>query len=409
MSKKVLTVSIIVIVIILAVVGYKIWASRPATNPDLINTPADNNLPFGPDGINRPVDNQPNNSPDTGTEVISVNALMHLTTDPVAGATTIETKEGVVVRYIERATSHVSDINLTTGVAFKISNTTIPMTAQAYLLNNGSTTILRYVSDTETIKTLSATLTRTSSSTGDVAPFELKGKNLPDDIEDLAVSPSKTQYFYTISNNSGMRAIHVNAKGSLTQIFSSPVNEWIPLWPNEKTLTLTAKAASGVEGAMYFLTPQGGLSKIIGNVNGLTTLTNPALTKVAYSDDKAQLYIYDIKSRGVKNVALTTFSEKCAWSTKSPNTLYCGVPTSIGSGLYPNNWYQGITTFTDRIYKIDAVTGTSEVITSLSSAIDIINPQLSAKEDYLIFTNKIDGTLWSYKLTPTVAASTTTQ
>ena len=69
---------------------------------------------------------------------------------------------------------------------------------------------------------------------------------------------------------------------------------------------------------------------------------------------------------------------------------------------YPDDWYQGVVPFNDRIWKIqvagryaqlvlDFPTETKGVLDAEALAIDSLN-------SVLVFVNKNDGSLWSYQL-----------
>ena len=77
--------------------------------------------------------------------------------------------------------------------------------------------------------------------------------------------------------------------------------------------------------------------------------------------------------------------------------LYCALPINISSSNQPDDWYQGVASFDDGIWSKNITTGESKSILSRFGA-DIMNIFISDDENYLIFTNKNDGTLWSLKL-----------
>ncbi len=113
--------------------------------------------------------------------------------------------------------------------------------------------------------------------------------------------------------------------------------------------------------------------------------------------------LYDIKTGVVAPASPATFSEKCVWSKKDVNTLYCAVPREYLGGESLTLWYMGRASFTDDIWQYDLKNNTSVMIENLSvdsgKTIDIIKPLLSENEQYLVFMNKIDNTLWSLDLT----------
>jgi Tol biopolymer transport system component len=153
-------------------------------------------------------------------------------------------------------------------------------------------------------------------------------------------------------------------------------------------------------------TASGDVQKLLGNVPGLVTLVSPDASEVLYSsqsDAGSQMALYNVKSGSAVAITPTTFPEKCVWSKKDATVVYCAVPENSLSGTSLTQWYMGGISFSDDIWKYDLKQNTSSIIERLANdagqQIDVEKPTLSASEQYLIFTNKIDGTLWSLDLT----------
>jgi hypothetical protein len=113
----------------------------------------------------------------------------------------------------------------------------------------------------------------------------------------------------------------------------------------------------------------------------------------------SKLGIFDVKSHSVKELNLYSLPEKCVWSANGV-TVYCAVPADMSSGEYPDSWYQGLVSFTDRFVKIDASTLGMSVIadSAYQTPVDATHLFLDDKEGILFFTNKKDSTLWSLDL-----------
>ena len=73
------------------------------------------------------------------------------------------------------------------------------------------------------------------------------------------------------------------------------------------------------------------------------------------------------------------------------------MPDNFPQGDYPDDWYQGLISFKDSIWQKNFSTGETNILINETNA-DVINPFLTKDENYLIFTNKTDNTLWSLKL-----------
>ena len=89
------------------------------------------------------------------------------------------------------------------------------------------------------------------------------------------------------------------------------------------------------------------------------------------------------------------------WTTRG-DELYCGVPLRTPRGVYPDDWYQGVVSFEDRIWKFNVVDGYAELVTELTTktggAIDVINPSITEDGTYMIFVDKKTGALWGLSL-----------
>jgi hypothetical protein len=142
--------------------------------------------------------------------------------------------------------------------------------------------------------------------------------------------------------------------------------EWLVSWPKEGTITLTTKPSATIPGFLYFLNSQtGNFSRVIGNINGLTTKTNRDASEVLYSDSLSgtpKLYLLNVKSGERKLLLWNTLPEKCLWSNTDVKIVYCAVPKGFPTGDYPDAWYQGLVNFTDDIWMINTSTMASTLV-----------------------------------------------
>ncbi|KKW15525.1 MAG: hypothetical protein UY54_C0008G0016 [Parcubacteria group bacterium GW2011_GWA2_50_10b] len=131
-------------------------------------------------------------------------------------------------------------------------------------------------------------------------------------------------------------------------------------------------------------------------------------THIAYSYNNqnggAGMEAKNLQTGAVIDIPLATIAEKCVWSGKNRGVIYCGSPVSEIGGNEPDNWYRGVTHFSDRIWRFDTNTEIAQILSepkaSLNMDIDASDLKLSPNEDYLIFTNKRDLSLWALKLEP---------
>jgi hypothetical protein len=400
--KKLFIISLIIF-ILAAGVGSYFYFKKPATStPGSPNTTYNGN-PFGTSGIATPDTTSVASTTADGRIIIPLQTLTHIYTDPVAGGTFVTAGTTTKIRFVDRGTAHVYDFDTSSGILTSITNTTIPEIQNAYWLNNGGTVVLQYLAeDDQTVSTYSAQLVLPGA-TATTISGSLQGKFLPNNITSLASNPAGKRVVFQATSGNGSQSVIANADGSKSaSIFSSPITHWNVGWPSESTLTLTSGASSDATGFLYFMTQAGSLRKIIGGIRGLTTLTDPSTTYVAYTNYQNSLSILNTKTNTVVPTTLKTIAEKCVWGTTSKTTLYCAIPNSIGGGSYPDNWYQGVVGFSDSLYKIDVVKGTATKLVGFTETynqtFDMTNLVLSAKEDQLTFMNKTDLSLWSLRL-----------
>jgi hypothetical protein len=400
MLRKILIIAGAFFILALTIAGYVLFI-RNNVPTTAVETPVDSieYFPFGRASGN----GQSTTSPllEGQLPTISLAKVTELSAEPISGAATLGRGSTTLVRMSERATGHITEVNLTTGTTSIISNTTIPKIYETLWLEGASSVIYRYLTDTQSIRTYLAMFqkpTATSTVRG------IKGIFLPANISSIAASPSLKRIFYIEPMSEGIRGVTINADGGKrTEIFNSPMTEWIAEWPTESMITLTSKASSQAPGYVYSLNPtNGALRRILGNVTGLTTLTDSTGTYIAYSDNANAVRIQNIQTGDIITTGLRTPIEKCIWSKKQKGTLFCSVPNASTGLNYPEAWYQGQIQFTDSVYSYSVKTNNPVLVVDLqkdfNADIDGVNPVLSPNEDFLILGNKKDFSLWGVKL-----------
>ncbi|MCE9585665.1 hypothetical protein K8Q94_03535 [Candidatus Nomurabacteria bacterium] len=307
------------------------------------------------------------------------------------------------VKYIAKENGNIYQTLASRIDERRFTTTIIPRVHDAYFGNNGDTVVMRYLkSDNKTIETFVGNLPKEVIGGDTTSDTSVQGIFLPEDITDYSISPDTSKIFYLFNlneNSIGISSDILNNKKS--QIFTSAFNEWLTQYPNDKMVTLTAKPSAFAPGYMYSIDPdKKDFNKILSNINGLTTLTSPNGKMVLYGNSNMSLNIYSTGTLTSKTLSMKTLPEKCVWS-KNNDFIYCSVPEFLNSGSYPDDWYQGLVSFTDQIWKIDTVTGSGSLIADLPTiGGDIDGTQLATDEgeNYLYFVNKKDSYLWELNL-----------
>lgn len=348
--------------------------------------------------LNKPVDksNQP------------VARLLKLVQNPVAGFIPTALGSTTVVRYMEKETGHIFDIDMSIPLAkTRITNTTVPRVHEALFGQNGSSVLVRYLDKNNSIQTYSAIIPVATSSGASLGGVALRGAFLPENIGNISMSPSKSKIFTVVNfGNSSVGTVSGLDGKNKSQIFDSPFTEWLPSWTNDKTILLTTKPSSIAIGFAYTLDAKSGsFKKIYGGTSGLTALLSPDSKNLLVSEvdsDSPSLKIYRALDHNLTDTGLKTIADKCLWAGNT--IVYCAIPetTPAVSGGYPDAWYQGIVLFSDSIWKIDLETFVTDLVFGVSQNagenIDAINLSQNKNGDYLFFINKRDSSLWSLKL-----------
>jgi len=313
------------------------------------------------------------------------------------------------LRYVDRVTGNIYQTFIDKIEEKRFTTTLIPKVYEAYFGNRGESVVMRYLkTDARTIETFVGTLPKELLGGDTTTNTEIKGSFLPDNIKDISLSPDNSKIFYLFnsesSSNENIIGATLNfASNKKIQLFSSPFTEWLSQWPNSNIITLSTKPSANVLGYMYKIDGSGkNLMKVLGDINGLTTLTSPNGKLVLYSDNNLSLNVYNTETMNSTVLGIRTLSEKCVWG-KANDVIYCAIPKLIDSGEYPDSWYQGEVSFKDQFWKIDVKTGNGTLIldpTTISGGeeSDGIKLALDDGENYLFFVNKKDSFLWKLNL-----------
>ncbi len=348
--------------------------------------------------------------------------LYELHKNPVAGSSFIESGKGadrtVRARYIQRGLGHIYETPLDTLSESRISNETHSRLSEALWGSGGKSVVIRSFDENEgLIKTrilnLGGIITSfargtSTAQTGDF--IQTEQVFLPDYIPFIATAEDGAdKIFYLENGNTSSVGSIATFRGVSTGIFSSTFTEWLPQFPNTNLVTLTTKPSASVPGHLFFLdTKTKATTKIVGGINGLTTLTSRDGKSVLFSETKdgvPELSVYSVAKKEIMPLFIQTLPEKCAWSTKESDIVYCAVPQTLPTAQYPDQWYQGLVSFSDSIWKINTITSVAEKIYTLPS-LDVINPTISFDDTYFLFMNKITSTPWVYRMSEEALVAT---
>ena len=416
MKKSTLTI-IILIILALAGIALYYWyffMNVPSTNTDITIEESGGFNPLNVNPISNTNSQQDNSTIEeiTATTTEDTSVLMPklrlLSQEPVAGVYASTTKDKTIIRFVDRGTGHIYEANDLSMNVEKISNTTLPKIYEAYWNKNLNALVLRYLKDnTDLITNFYAELRTVASSTASsTTPFEIKGKYLSYDTNQIAVSPTKDRIFtWNIENKKGIGYISSFDEKNKTKIVETPLNQMNVDWPETSTITITTKGSSLIPGYSYTVnTKTTEMRKILSNIRGLSVKMSVDGTKTLYSEggNKISTKLLNNKDGISSDIIFNTLADKCVWSTLRKNEVYCAVPTEINSGFYPEDWYKGNVSFIDQIWILDTTTGEVHLLANLlnlsKTLIDATELTLDPKEEFLYFINKRDLSLWSLDL-----------
>ena len=418
--KKSTLITILVAVVILLVGIFVAWyflhgsSKTSSTSP---TTQGGGFSPFGrtPVGGGRTVNTstQGGGTNKGGTPAV-IPTLRLLSDTPVGGYGATTTASTTIVRWADRGRGNIYQVLENAPDTQILSNTLLPKIYQSVWSKNLTSFIGSLFNDDATVSTVYAALiphassTVATSSTQNSTPFTLKGKNIPNNIVAYAVSPKGDRIFlFSVQNGRGIGYIAPFDGGNIVQIFDTPVTQINVEWPEENTIAITTKGSTSYTGYLYFVDPKTGVWKKIVSGLGLSAKVSHdaryALVSIPSSDGK-NMYtaIYNVASKTRTDAIIQTIADKCTWGNFYKEIVYCGVPARYPQGNYPDDWYLGATSFDDKIWQVNASTTEVHLISSITDQsdrlIDTINMSTDAKDNFLIFMNKTDLSLWSLDL-----------
>ncbi len=401
------TRSFIIILIVAALIGvtwYYFFRESPA-GPEVETGNQDPNLfPFTAGNGNIPGSTE-DMTPEEIQEIIELSdkteseaRLTNVWADPQAGAVFVsQASSSPILRFVDSATGHIYDASRGEDPT-KISNVTIPQIKEALWGKNGKSLVLRYLKEDLSIQSFSATISTSSISTaisGTFLPANIKAIGVSDD-KALYTNPGKTSGSIYLADLSGSRR---------SEVFNSSFTDWAISFENQKTAFLYSKP-SGLEPGYGFILDlaRGTMAKISAEAFGLEGTISPSGNHIflSYTDDSIiRSSVYSLAKKTYTDIAPGTFASKCAWSLVESTAIYCAIPKSPNPGTYPDDWYKGLVSFSDSIWKIDVETG--EMTLLLDPALegqmfDVSELVIGPQDKEIAITNKKDLSLWLYAL-----------
>lgn len=330
--------------------------------------------------------------------------LRQLTEGPVAGAVIFSRDGKVLVRYAERGTGHLFEIGAEETTARRISNQTIPEIGEALWKPDGSGVLMRYAkkaSGSEYIESFFASV-RADAQEGE----PLRASFLPRNIRTVVFSPTGNTLFYLSENANGASGVLAASDGTKKNtIVDIPLKDLNANWSVNDAIFLTTRASAGIAGHIFSVGTQSGVFEVVASDTGLTALPNrngTLLLTGTSGEGAASLSVFNRAKAEITPLGIATIADKCVWGRKVRTAAYCAVPDALPGENFPDSWYQGAAQTNDSVWIIDADDGRADLLANLRSEartdIDAFNFDISPDDQYLLFQNKNDLTLWLLKL-----------
>jgi hypothetical protein len=363
----------------------------------------DGNLPPGINpGENIPKLRQISIVPTSGSVAFNREKEETRVIDEETGAEETVTTTETVFRYIERGTGHMYETFSDNLTQQRVSNFTIPQIQDAVFSQDGEFVILRKLDDLLNFEeSFLASMQVVNEDTGERG---LVGEYIEPAIKYL--DSNSRNYVYTTEKAEGGANFFSGSFGSSTValIGESRISEWLIEDINNEYALITTKPTGTGQGSASLLNKTSGKTEqIISGKFGLTVKVSPDLKYAFFSvseDNTVTNYVKNLEtSIETKINGIQTMLDKCVWSKNREGIIFCGAPDFMPDSVYPDNWYLGLGNFDDHIFEIDVENTTSKMLMSsrqyVNRPFDTIKLELSPNEDFLLFINKIDLTLWA--------------
>ena len=299
-----------------------------------------------------------------------------------------------VVNFIERQSGNVYAYLVRAGTLTRTSNKTIPGIQSAVWTPSASVAIVRYLSG----ENFSIINTYALPSDG------TNGFFLSQNLSDVAVSSTNVLALVSGVNGSSSSLLRIDGTRP-SEVFTTPLSSLRIAFAGKNQYLAFTKPSSALLGSAFLVDSTGRFSKIAGPLNGLVAKASPSGKWVLTSHTNSgamQMNLINVATGESLPLPVATIADKCV-CTADDSAIYCGIPVSPSQNFnYPDDWYQGAISFSDRIWKIDVSGRYAQLVLDFSKetekTLDATALAVDSLNTALVFVNKNDGSLWSYTL-----------
>ena len=332
---------------------------------------------------------------------------------PVAGFGWVGNSTEPSLYFVERSSGYVFEADTNGRNVSRLTDTLRPKTYEALISNDGSI-LERSVDDSGNLLTFAGVIGTSTDADATSTTDSLQGADLPDGIHSIAADVNSDELFYTISQPSGVSLVSTNWNGTKeTNLFSSPIAGWRLIAPGDGSVVLLQDPLDAAEGYAYRV-QKGGTLSLLAQGPGLTLLPRAASTALIFGtslDGALSLFAQTSAQASPSPLSIQTVADKCAWAPTSPEAsqgkpddliAYCGVPETIPSQQFLDDWYKGIVHTSDEFYEVDASAASTTLLYDPSgdtnAKLDVEDPVVDPSGQDIAFINAADQSLWVLRI-----------
>jgi hypothetical protein len=335
-----------------------------------------------------PSQNTSDNDRDGTGRLTSNVALQKLTDRSVAGMIFTDS----AVRYAERGTGHIFEIQPGNTGEQQMSITTKPRVTDAFFSPAGNRVVLLSESDAPFV----GTITRNDNGEGII-----DGSTLPYNAREMAFTESGDIVQFLIGHDEGSTGYSYNLLNDAQSIeFDIPLRDIRVIWVEDRTYVYTTPTATQL-GSIYNIT-NGTLEYMLPSALGLSAKNmgeSLLVTNSTAGEPGSILFNESI----ITDMPLGFLPEKCVENPNATTSIYCAAPLKYPNADYPDDWYKGVISLSDALWEIDLTTKNAYLLTAPESEygtrIDVSSIIVNASGTQILFLNKMDDSLWLFDTT----------